>query len=188
MGVDHALFGVDEGIGGIRREPGDGELFDLDIVLHAMTARFLVAAEEDADPSFEGPSGVDDGLEGKKSRHDGTLVVEDAPAVDAVPFEDGGKGLPRPALTGGNDVEVTQDGDHLLPLAGFGIAGHAIDVDGPETEAPRQVEGMVKSLPDRAAEGSALPGLFLDAGDGDAAADFRKERLLVPLKLRDDHD
>ena len=138
---------MDQGKSAIRGEAQGGKLTSAaNIIFHIPAARLLLGAEEDAHPLAQGRAAALDLIQGEQGGQNGALVVGGAAAVEAAVRDHTAEGGLRPAVAGGNHVQMAQHGHHFFPFAVLGPAHHVVHISGAQAHVPRQTQHIAQRL------------------------------------------
>ena len=165
-GVDDALLTVDDGILAVGGEAHDGNFAVLgQIILHILGAGLLVAAQQNTDAAADGQAGIPEGSQRIQGSDGGTLVIGGAAAPDLSVGDLRAEGRDSPAFTGGDNVQMAQNGDHFVAFAIFKPAHVTVHIDGLEAQGLSGGQSMIQAAADFHAVGCALGGGAFHAGD-----------------------
>ena len=146
---------------------------------HVVHARLLVAAPDEAHAVGEGNARVAHGAHGVQGDQRRALVVHGAAAVDLAVLNLRAPGILRPAVAGGNHVQMAQNAQRLFAAAHGHVAGEAVHVPGLEAVLARGLQRQIQHLAVGLAEGGVgAGGLGQHAGHGDPALHIGEQLVL----------
>ena len=166
--IDNALFAVDDRIFAVRGEAHDGYLAAVcKVVFDIVGTGFLVAAEQDTDTTADGEPGIPQGGQSEQGGNGGAFVIRGASAPDFPVPQFSAEGVTAPAVPGGNNIQMPQNGDHFVALAVFAPAQMTVHIFRAEAQLPGGVQHMDKAFPDGSPVGCAVLRIALNTGNPD---------------------
>ena len=147
----------------------------------AGAAELFVGADEHAHAALQPHAFLAQRLEGEEGADRRALIISDAAAVNETVFDLALPGVAAPAVGGGNDVDVGEDGDHLGQALVAELGDAHLVLEGPGAEAHPFAD--LQELLERGfrpwTERSAALGRSVDAGHGDELADRADQCVFV---------
>ena len=175
FGRDAALFAVDERVLGVGSEAGYGQFLPgCDVTVDGAAAQLFVGADDQAHAALQPHAGLAQGFHGEHGTDGRAFVVGDAAAVEQAVLDHAPPGVAAPAFAGGNDVDVSEHGDHLGQrfVAQLGDADLILESPSAEAVARADLDELVEGGFRPGAEGRVGARRFAaHAGHGDELAD-----------------
>ena len=143
--VQDAFFGIDDREIAVGGESLLGHGCHFVVVLNARPAVFFIAADDEFDLPFGGETFIFERLERIQHAHDGAFVVDRAPAPDLSVRDFSAERIFRPAVSGGDDVEMRQNRE-LRPVAEDDFAAVIVVIVRLEPKRPRKGKEVRKTV------------------------------------------
>ena len=150
------FFGVDDRILPVRREGQRGVRLGLFVTGDAAPAALFVTAQKDAYAALERDARLFDRAEGVERGDRGAFVIHHTATDQSTVSLREGKGIARPAVAGGHDVQMRHDHEHLVAFAVVDHAAVAVERTGGKAHFPREIEGIGQRVVDISAKRHAF--------------------------------
>ena len=140
----------------------------LEIIFHVRAAGLLVETVQDANPPFQGKASLFQRQQGVQRGHGGSFVIHGAAAIDTPVLQVAAEGVHRPALAGGDHIQMAQHSHHFFALTVFTPAHVAVTAAGGKAHVRRQLQHILQAVVYRLAVWVSATVIGIDAGDADA--------------------